>query len=87
MLFCVVRRIVYFGRTKFNVMKRIFFSVLFISLGYVSFAQEGATITFDTLVIDYGNINKGDDGVRQFRFTNTGTSSTYTNSLPIKSSV
>lgn len=55
-------------------MKRIFFSVLLIALGYVSFAQEGATITFDTLVIDYGNINKGDNGVRQFRFTNTGTS-------------
>ncbi|MDA0780338.1 MAG: DUF1573 domain-containing protein [Bacteroidetes bacterium] len=54
-------------------MKKIFLSVLFLSLGYYTVAQEVATITFDSLVVDYGTINKGDDGVRQFKFTNTGT--------------
>ena len=54
-------------------MKKIFLSVLFLSLGYCTVAQEVATITFDSLVVDYGTINKGDDGVRQFKFTNTGT--------------
>lgn len=54
-------------------MKKVFLSILFLSLGYTVAAQQAATITFDTLVIDYGVINKGDDGVRQFRFTNTGT--------------
>jgi len=54
-------------------MKKIFLSVFFLSLGYVAVAQDVATITFDTLIIDYGTIAKGDDGVRQFKFTNTGT--------------
>ena len=53
-------------------MKKITFSFLFLSIGYFAVAQDVATITFDTLVIDYGTINKGDDGVRQFKFTNTG---------------
>ena len=39
----------------------------------MAISQDMATITFDSLTIDYGTINKGDDGVRQFRFTNTGT--------------
>ena len=31
-------------------------------------------ISFETEVIDYGNIDKGADGVREFKFTNTGKS-------------
>ena len=31
-------------------------------------------ISFETEVIDYGNIEKGADGVREFKFTNTGKS-------------
>lgn len=31
-------------------------------------------ISFATEVIDYGNIEKGADGVREFKFTNTGKS-------------
>lgn len=54
-------------------MKKIFLSILLVSLSYTAVAQEVATITFDSLVVDYGTINKGDDGVRQFKFTNTGT--------------
>lgn len=33
-----------------------------------------AEITFETQVIDYGTIQKGDDGLRAFKFTNTGSS-------------
>ena len=33
-----------------------------------------AEITFETDVIDYGTIKKGDDGLREFKFTNTGSS-------------
>lgn len=54
-------------------MRKIFLSILFVATGYIVSAQEFATITFDSLEIDYGIINKGDDGVRQFKFTNTGT--------------
>lgn len=54
-------------------MKKIFLSILLVSVSYTAVAQEVATITFDSLVVDYGTINKGDDGVRQFKFTNTGT--------------
>lgn len=54
-------------------MKKVFISILFLILSYTTVAQEVATIAFDTLVVDYGTINKGADGVRQFTFTNTGT--------------
>ena len=54
-------------------MKRAFLSVILVIFSHVAVAQEVATITFDSLVVDYGTINKGDDGVRQFKFTNTGT--------------
>lgn len=54
-------------------MKKISITIFFFILGYVAVAQDVATITFDTLVVDYGTINKGADGVRQFKFTNTGT--------------
>jgi hypothetical protein len=54
-------------------MKKFLLLVTVFSLGFVAFAQDMSTITFDSLTIDYGTINKGDDGVRQFRFTNTGT--------------
>tara|TARA_R100001015_G_C4625854_1_gene184549 strand:- start:228 stop:662 length:435 start_codon:yes stop_codon:yes gene_type:complete len=32
----------------------------------------GAEMTFETEVIDYGTINQNADGVRTFKFTNTG---------------
>ena len=63
----------YISITKYIVMKKTILSILVLSLGVLSYAQEVATITFDTLIIDYGTINKGDDGLRQFKFTNTGT--------------
>ena len=33
-----------------------------------------AEISFESEVVDYGTIKKGDDGVREFKFTNTGSS-------------
>lgn len=36
-------------------------------------AQTGPTMKFDKTEIDYGNIVQGSDGIKVFRFTNTGT--------------
>ncbi|MEW7292519.1 DUF1573 domain-containing protein [Aquimarina sp. 2304DJ70-9] len=48
--------------------------ILFIGfLGTTINAQDTkAQIKFETEVVDYGEIAKGSDGVRQFKFTNTG---------------
>ena len=40
-------------------------------LSYFTVSAQ-AEITFETDVIDYGTIKKGDDGLREFKFTNTG---------------
>ena len=55
-------------------MKRIFISFFTVVLGLTATAQDFAVITFDSLTIDYGTVVKGEDGIRQFKFTNTGTS-------------
>jgi len=49
-------------------------TILFIGLiGFSINAQEKvAKIEFKTDVIDYGTIEKGADGIRVFKFTNTG---------------
>ena len=54
-------------------------SIFFLAFGAIN-AQEtavqsegGAAITFETEVIDYGTIPQNADGVRKFKFTNTGT--------------
>ncbi|AXT53129.1 DUF1573 domain-containing protein [Aquimarina sp. BL5] len=52
-----------------NVMMILFIGFLGIALN----AQEAkAKIEFKSEVIDYGEITKGSDGIRQFEFTNTG---------------
>ncbi|WP_228238818.1 DUF1573 domain-containing protein [Allomuricauda sp. M10] len=52
-------------------------TVLVLFLGLISlgiYAQEAtAKIEFKSETIDYGEIEKGSDGVRVFEFTNTGT--------------
>ena len=55
-------------------MKKIFFFfTLLLTLNGLVYAQnEGPAIEFTSLVIDYGEIIKGSDGVRTFTFTNTG---------------
>lgn len=53
--------------------KIIFFFTLLLTLNGLVYAQnEGPAIEFTSLVIDYGEIIKGSDGVRTFTFTNTG---------------
>ena len=53
-----------------------FFITVLLFLSYTNgFSQ--AKITFESEVIDYGTIEKGDDGVREFKFTNTGSSPLY----------
>lgn len=47
--------------------------ILFIGfLGQAVIAQEKAVIEFKSEVIDYGEIAKGSNGLRQFEFTNKG---------------
>lgn len=36
-------------------------------------AVEGAVITFESSVIDFGNVQEGTKPIRTFKFTNTGT--------------
>ena len=54
-------------------MKKIFTVLLLCFLTAQLSAQEKtAKIEFETTVIDYGTIEKGADGVRVFKFKNTG---------------
>ena len=52
-------------------MKKIIFSILFLSL-YQVYAQTGPEITFESETIDYGEVAQNSDGSRVFKFTNTG---------------
>ena len=46
---------------------------LFLTLNALVYGQnDGPNIEFVSQVIDYGQIEKGSDGVRTFEFTNTG---------------
>ena len=57
-------------------MKKLFTLIIIMLFGVSSYSQEGlikkAEITFDKTIINYGTINKGANGVRDFVFTNTG---------------
>lgn len=68
-------------------MKRLSMILAFLAMGIAAFAQDGtskmesvnkievaggAEMTFETEVIDYGTINQNADGLRTFKFTNTG---------------
>ncbi|MEX0287538.1 MAG: DUF1573 domain-containing protein [Flavobacteriaceae bacterium] len=50
--------------------------VLLLFVGLLAFSvsaqEKTAKITFKTETVDYGQIDKGSDGVRIFEFTNTG---------------
>ena len=50
-----------------------FFTAILLCFSYTN-AFSQAEITFESEVVDYGTIKKGDDGVREFKFTNTGSS-------------
>jgi hypothetical protein len=51
-------------------MKKLIIVALISLVGYTSSAQ--AKISFKNETVDYGKIVKGSDGVRVFKFTNTG---------------
>ena len=53
-------------------MKKLLAIAIFVFVGFAVEAQETAKMEFKSEVIDYGEINKGSDGVRVFEFTNTG---------------
>ena len=54
-------------------MKKTFILLLFAFFTFQLYAQEKtAKIEFETTVIDYGTIEKGADGIRVFKFKNTG---------------
>ena len=58
-------------------MKKMFILFTFLLGAYVMNAQtdtqvSGPVFTFDEMVVDYGEIDKGADPYRTFRFTNTG---------------
>ncbi|MDG1823313.1 MAG: DUF1573 domain-containing protein [Flavobacteriaceae bacterium] len=50
-----------------------FFIAILLCFSYSNGLAQ-AEITFESEVVDYGTIEKGDDGVRKFKFTNTGSS-------------
>lgn len=57
-------------------MKKLLLALSFIAASTFAFAQESNSnapeISFETEVIDYGTIEKGSNGSREFVFTNTG---------------
>ena len=53
-------------------MKKLATVAIFLFVGFTLQAQETAKIEFKSDVIDYGDIEKGSDGIRVFEFTNTG---------------
>lgn len=53
-------------------MKKIVVIALIAIVSFVTQANAQAKIEFNSETIDYGEIEKGSDGVRVFEFTNTG---------------
>jgi len=53
-------------------MKKIFLIAVIAIVGFTSQVNAQAKIEFKSETIDYGEIEKGSDGVRTFEFTNTG---------------
>ena len=53
-------------------MKKLIAIAIFVFAGFTAQAQDVAKMEFKSEVIDYGEIEKGSDGIRVFEFTNTG---------------
>ncbi len=59
-------------------MRRLITTLAVAFFGFTAMAQQKAdnpnapTIDFETEVVDYGTVEKGADGTREFRFTNNG---------------
>ena len=67
------RRFFVFLSKHFSFMKtiRLFFALMLLS-GFAANAQSGATIKFEKLVHDFGELTAGDQAEVEFKFTNTG---------------
>lgn len=76
-----------FEQEKFiyQIMKKIFLTLFVALFGFVAQAQEesanGAKISFDQKVIEYGKVEKGGNGTRVFKFKNEGTEPLVLNSV------
>ena len=53
-------------------MKKLFFLFMAVANGLIFSQEVGPKIEFESLEVDYGELSKGDNGVRIFKFTNTG---------------
>ena len=53
-------------------MKKILFLFIAMNSSFIFSQEVGAKIKFESLEINYGQISKGDNGVRIFKFTNIG---------------
>ena len=53
-------------------MKNILFLFIAMNSSFIFSQEVGAKIKFESLEINYGQISKGDNGVRIFKFTNIG---------------
>ena len=51
-------------------MKKILFVLIVLNTSFIFSQEEGPKIEFESLEINYGQISKGDNGVRIFKFTN-----------------
>jgi len=53
-------------------MKKVLALLAFVAVFASAQAQSGPVMTFDVTTVDYGNIDKGSEPLRKFKFTNTG---------------
>ena len=53
-------------------MKNLLFLFIAMNSSFIFSQEVGAKIKFESLEINYGQISKGDNGVRIFKFTNIG---------------
>ena len=53
-------------------MKNLLFFFIVLNGGYIFSQEVGPKIEFESIEINYGQISKGDNGVRVFKFTNFG---------------
>ena len=53
-------------------MKNLLFLFIAMNTSFIFSQEVGAKIKFESLEINYGEISKGDNGVRIFKFTNIG---------------
>lgn len=72
MYFCIVIKI--YNKIKILLMKKVLATLVFLaSIAVITKAQNGPVMSFEKTEIDYSNVVQNSDGVRMFKFKNTGT--------------